>query len=166
MLYNFKFTLNIKDLFYSSMYYSYNTIFKFVFNLLFTLFFLFLLIWYLINNTFTTLSIEYRVLIIFCIFLFTAIEPLTIYIKIFIKLKKNKETETILEFYNDKYIVKKDDKTAEVEYKYIYNIKKYNKLVILFYNTIQGQLIPDRAFNNNKNEFYNFILEKKKENDN
>ena len=76
------------------------------------------------------------------------------------RLSKNKETETILEFYEDKYIVKKDGKTADIEYSYIYGIKCYKKLVILFYNTIQGQLIPDRVFNNNKNEFYKFIIDK------
>ena len=160
MIYNFRFTLNEKDNFYSSMYYNYSSIFRIFFNLLFTLFFLAIFVYSIYNNIYSNFTMLYKVLIVLCMLLFTVIEPLVIYIKIVLKLKKDKETETILEFYDDKYIVKKDGKTANVEYSYIYTIKKYNKLVILFYNTIQGQLIPDRAFQNNKNEFYSFILNK------
>ena len=160
MLYNFKFTLNKNDLFYSSMKYNYNSISRIIFNLLFTCFFIAYFVYTIVNNLFVDLTLLYKVLIIFCILLFPVIEPLVIYIKIIMRLSKNKETETILEFYDDKYIVKKDGKTADIEYSYIYGIKCYKKLVILFYNTIQGQLIPDRAFNNNKNEFYKFFIDK------
>ena len=166
MLYHFKFTLNINDLFYSSMKYSYNSFFRILFNLIFTLLFVVFFVYTIINNIFNDLTMLYKILVIFCILLFPIIEPLVIYIKIMIRLQKNKETETELEFYEDKYIVKKDSKTADIEYKYIYNIANYKKLVILFYNTIQGQLIPVRAFNNNKNDFYKFILSKIKHNDN
>lgn len=160
MKYNFIFTLNEKDNFYSSMYYNYSSIFRLIFNLLFSLFFLGIFIYSIYNNLYASFTLLYKALIIICILLFTVIEPLVIYFKIVMKLKKHKETETILEFYEDKYIVRKDGKTADVEYNYIYTVKKYKKLVILFYNTIQGQLIPDRAFQNNKEQFYNFILTK------
>ena len=160
MLYNFKFKLNINDLFYSSMKYSYSTIFRIVFNFIFTMFFIVFFVYTIINNMFNDLSTVYKVLVIFCILLFPVIEPLVIYLKIMIRLNKNKETDTELEFYDDKYIVKKDGKTADVEYSYIYTIRNYKKLVILFYNTIQGQLIPARAFDNNKENFYKFILTK------
>ena len=166
MLYNFKFTLNKYDLFYSSMKYSYSSLFRIIFNIVFTLFFIIYFIYVLLNNLFLNLTLAYKILIVFCILLFPIIEPLVIYIKILFRLMKNKETETELEFYEDKYIVKKDSKTADVEYKYIYCLRNYKRLVILFYNTIQGQLIPERVFDNNKNEFCEFIIDKIKKNDN
>lgn len=162
MKYKFSFKLNDKDYFYSSLYYSYFSI-SGIFNLLFTVFAIVALVYTNMIGIFNTLPFVNRaILILFC-FVFTVIQPIVIYIKILIRLKKYPEVETHLEFFDDKYTVEKTDKKVEIEYNKIVLLKKYNKVVILYYNSIQGQLIPDRVFNNNKNEFCDFIQLKRKE---
>lgn len=159
MVYNFKFKLNKKDLFLSSIYYTYFSIGG-IFSILFTIFSIGILIYTFINNSFFNMSIQNRILLIFCCMVFSVIQPIMIYIKVIKRFRKYKQNEVNLEFYVDNFKITIGNESGEFNYNMIYKIKKYYSMVVLMYNAINGQIIPDRAFNNNKNEFYNFILEK------
>ena len=39
-------------------------------------------------------------------------------------------------------------------------MKKYNNMIVLMYDSIHGQIIPNRVFNDNKESFYNYVSER------
>ena len=159
MVYNFKFKLNKIDLFLSSIYYTYFSLGG-IFSILFTIFSFVILIYTFVNNIFFNMSMQNRVLLIFCCLVFSVIQPLMIYIKVVKRFAKYNQNEVNLEFYVDNFKVTIGKDSGEFNYDRIFKIKKYFNMIVIMYNAINGQIIPDRAFNNNKNEFYNFILEK------
>ena len=159
MVYNFKFNLTKKDLFLSSIYYTYLSI-SGIFTIVFSLFSIGLLIYLLINNMFSTLSSNYKFLLIFCCIIFTVIQPILIYIKVLNRFKKFKQNEIELSFFPDKFNIRIGSESGDFEYNRIFKIKKYSTMIVLMYNAINGQIIPNRVFDNNREEFYEFIKEK------
>ena len=157
--FEFEYCLNKNDFFLSSIYYNYFSIGG-IFSILFTLFAIFILIFTIISGNFKNLTFTYKILLIVCCLLFSIIQPILVYIKIFIKFLKNKQQTINIIFNDDNFILKIGQYTGEYKYDKIYKIKKYSTMCILMFDAINGQIIPNRAFNNNKNEFYNFILNK------
>ena len=72
MKYEFKFTLNKNDLFFSSLYYAYLSKAG-IFDLVFTLFSIFVIIFTNITDVFNTFTIAYKLTLIICPFIFTII---------------------------------------------------------------------------------------------
>lgn len=159
MVYNFKFKLNKKDLFLSSIYYSYFSIGG-IFSILFTIFSISILIYTIIINSFSSLTMQNKVLLLFCCLVFSVIQPIMIYIKVLKRFKRYEQKEVKLEFYPDKFNVAIANESGDFTYDRIFKIKKYYSMIVIMYNAINGQIIPERVFNNNKDEFYNFLMEK------
>ena len=104
-----------------------------------------------------------KVLLIFCCVLFPIIQPLMLYIKSGNHAKKLKDFEITLEFDDKKVSVYSATEKSEVLYENIYNFIKYKDMIVIMYDSIHGQIMPDRIFNNNKEEFYNYVSEKIKD---
>ena len=63
-------------------------------------------------------------------------------------------------FDNDKIIVYSDKERSEVLYENVYNFIKYKDMIVIMYDSIHGQIIPNRVFNNNRDEFYDYVSER------
>ena len=53
-----------------------------------------------------------------------------------------------------------DKERSEVLYENVYNFIKYNNMIVIMYDSIHGQIIPNRVFNNNRDEFYDYVSER------
>ena len=159
MRYKFKFLLNEKDLFWSSIYYSYYS-FRGFFGILFSLFFIVFLFATIILGYFSSFDTLYKIVIIFSSLLFTVIQPLLILIKVFNKIRLKPYTEVEFCFFENEFTILNNGNKNSFPYSLIFRVKKYKKMIVVFYDLINGQIFPNRIFNNNKIEFYNFLLEK------
>ena len=160
----YKFTLKItqNDLFKSSLNYVKHSK-TFFFDLIFTFAAIIATIYTIFTGSFYELSNIKKVLLIFCCVLFPIIQPLMLYIKSGNHAKKLKDFEITLEFDDKKVSVYSATEKSEVLYENIYNFIKYKDMIVIMYDSIHGQIMPDRIFNNNKEEFYNYVSEKIKD---
>ena len=158
MKYKFSIKLNKNDIFLSSIYYSYYSV-SGILSIIFSFVFLILLIYSLITKIFFDFSSIYKVVVVLFAFLFILIQPIVIYFKVLLKDKKM-NIERNLCFYEDKFNISVNDVSEDFKYDVIYKIKMYKKMVVIFYDSINGQVIPNRYFDNNKLDFYNFIKSK------
>lgn len=160
----YKFTLKITqdDLFKSSLNYVKHSK-TFLFDLIFTFAAIIATIYTILTGSFYELSNIKKVLLIFCCVLFPIIQPLMLYIKSGNHAKKLKDIEITLEFDDKKVSVYSATEKSEVLYENIYNFIKYKDMIVIMYDSIHGQIMPDRIFNNNKEEFYNYVSEKIKD---
>ncbi len=157
MKYEFSIKLNKNDIFLSSIYYSYYSV-SGVLSILFSVVFLILFIYSLITKMFFDFNDIYKVVVILFAFLFTLIQPIVIYLKVLLKNKNNIERK--LTFYDDKFNIRANDLNEDFKYDIIFKVKMYKKMIVIFYDSINGQVIPNRYFDNNKLEFFNFIKSK------
>ena len=157
----YKFTINItkNDLFKSSLNYIKHSK-TFFFDLIFTFSAIIATVYTILSGTFQEISSFKKVLLILCCFLFPVIQPIILYIKSCRHAKKIKDFEVSLEFYDDKLRVYSKTESNELQYNNIYNFIKYKDMIVIMYDSIHGQIMPDRIFNENKDEFYNFVSEK------
>ena len=162
-MYKFTFKINEKDIFYSTMNYNKSRV-TYLFDIIFTFAAFIIVIYNIINKTFSNFSIVYQLLLIFCCLLFPVINPAMLYIKSLSHAKKLKDTEITMEFLEDKIILSNEKEKTEVLYENVYNFIKYKNMIVVMYDSIHGQIMPDRIFNINgnsiKNEFYEFVASK------
>lgn len=158
-MYNFKIKLNKNDLFLSSLNYNRNSK-TFFFDIIFTCLAWFATLYTLFNKTFFSFEVTKRVLLLLCCVLFPVVQPILLYIKSAIRAKKIKDYEIELTFDDTKVVVASKEEKREVLYENIYNLIKYKNMIVLMYDSIHGQIIPDRLFDNNKEEFFIYLSEK------
>ena len=159
MKYKFKFLLNVNDLYWSSIYYSYFSI-KGFFSILFSLFFIIFLITTNVLGYFNSFTNLYKLVIIFSALLFIIIQPLLILVKVYRKIKLKPYTEVEFIFNDNEFTIINSGNKNSFPYDVIFKVKMYKRMIIVFYDMINGQIFPNRIFDNNKIEFYNFLLGK------
>ena len=81
----------------------------------------------------------------------------TIYKKIQLEKSELKNIEITMEFTEDRIILSSSNDTTEVLYENIYNFIKYKNMIVVMYDAIHGQIMPNRIFDNNKDEFYEYV---------
>ena len=158
-MYKFSFKINAKDIFYSTMNYNKSRA-SYLFDIIFTLAAFVIVIYNIINKTFSNFNTAYQLLLIFCCLLFPVINPALLYIKALSHAKKIKDTEITMEFTEDKILLSNDKENTEVLYENVYNFIKYKNMIVVMYDAIHGQIMPDRIFDNNKDEFYEYVASK------
>ena len=158
-MYKFTFKITHDDLFKSSLNYVKHSR-TFLFDLIFTFAAIIATIYTLVTGSFFDLSNLKKFLILFCCILFPIIQPIMLYFKSLKHAKKIKDIEINLEFDDQKVTVYSTTEKTEVLYENIYNFIKYNNMIVIMYDSIHGQIMPDRIFNNNKEEFYNYVSKK------
>ena len=163
MMYSFKFKINEKDIFNSTMNYNKSRI-TYLFDIIFTLVAFIIIIYNLLNKTFSNFNIYYRLLLIFCALLFPVIQPILLYIKSLAHAKKLKDINILMEFNEDSIKLSTNSENTEVLYENVYNFIKYKNMIVLMYDSIHGQIMPERIFMKDgksiKNEFYEYVASK------
>ncbi len=158
-MYKFSFSIKHKDLFNSSLNYSLN--YKaLVFDAIFTLAAIFATIYTIFTGIYFTLTILYRILLILCCILFPIIQPIIIYIKSYFHYLKIKDIQINMIFDDEKISISSKDESTIVLYENVYNFIKFKNMIVVLYDSIHGQIMPDRIFNNNKDEFYDYVSSK------
>lgn len=157
----YKFTIKItqEDLFQSSLNFVKHSK-TFLFDLIFTFAAIIITIYTIINGSFFALSDIKKVLLIFCCVLFPVIQPIMLYIKSGAHAKKIKDLSVTLQFDEDKIMVNSDTEKSEVLYENVYNFIKYKNMIVIMYDSVHGQIMPNRVFDNNRDEFYNYVSER------
>ena len=163
MMYSFKFKINEKDIFNSTMNYNKSRI-TYLFDIIFTLAAFIIILYNLINKTFSNFNIYYRLLLIFCALLFPVIQPILLYIKSLAHAKKLKDINILMEFNEDSIKLSTNSENTEVLYENVYNFIKYKNMIVVMYDSIHGQIMPERIFMKDgksiKNEFYEYVASK------
>ena len=158
--YNLKIHIGVNDLFNSSMNNITHSKSHYV-NIIFTFTALVLLIYLFINNMIYNIGMTRIILLILCIILFPIIQPLIIYIKLVINYSKFPLKDVELKIYDDKILISNYDIKEEIKISDLNNIIKYNNMIVIMYDNIHGQIIPDNALDGiDKNELYNFLKNK------
>ena len=160
----YKFTIQITgdDLFQSSL----NNVKHsrtFYFDIIFTFAAIIITVYTILTGSFFKLSSYKKILLVFCCFLFPVLQPILLYIKSLNHANKIKDLKINLEFNDDGILISSSDEKTEVKYENVYNFIKYNNMIIIMYDAIHGQIMPNRVFNNNKDEFYNYVSKKIKD---
>lgn len=157
----YKFTIQITqdDLFKSSLNFVKHSK-TFFFDIIFTFAAIIITLYTIFNRSFFELSDIKKILLIFCCVLFPVIQPVLLYIKSGAHAKRIKDLSVTLEFDDNKIIVYSDKEKSEVLYENVYNFIKYKNMIVIMYDSIHGQIIPNRVFDNNRDEFYNFVSER------
>lgn len=160
MKYSFNVKLNSDDKFNSSM--NFIKISKtYYFDILFTLVAFIAIIYTIFTGTFFTMQNYKKVLLIVCFLIFPVIQPLIIYIKT--KNEKALEIPISITFDEDNINISSNSENVTLTYDKIYNFIKFKNMIVILYDSLHGQIIPDRFINCDKNEFYNFVDNKIKE---
>ena len=155
-MYKFTFKINEQDIFNSTMNYNKSRI-TFLFDIVFTITSIGVTTYNIINKNFFSFNYFYQVLLIFCCLLFPVVQPILTYIKSLSHAKKLKNIEITMEFTDDRIILSSSNDTTEVLYENVYNFIKYKNMIVVMYDAIHGQIMPNRIFDNNKDEFYDFV---------
>lgn len=162
-MYSFNFKINEKDIFNSTMNYNKSRI-TYLFDIIFTLAAFIIIIYNLLNKTFSNFNIYYRLLLIFCALLFPVIQPILLYIKSLAHAKKLKDINILMEFNEDSIKLSTNSENTEVLYENVYNFIKYKNMIVVMYDSIHGQIMPERIFIKDgksiKNEFYEYVASK------
>ncbi len=158
-MYNLTIQLTKDDLFKSSLNYAKHSK-TFFFDIIFTFAALIATIYTIFTKIFFELTDLKKILLIFCCILFPIIQPIILYIKSCNHAKRIKDLSITLEFDNDKIIVYSDKERSEVLYENVYNFIKYKNMIVIMYDSIHGQIIPNRVFDNNRDEFYDYVSER------
>ena len=158
-MYKFTFKINEKDIFDSSMNFNRKWV-NMIFDCLVTFLSLAVLIYCIVTKAIYNFNIFQIVMLIVCVLLFPVIQPALIYLKAKSHAQKLKDNEITLEFNDDKIYVSNNNEKVEVLYGNVYNFIKYKNMIVILYDSIHGQIIPDRVFDNNKDEFYDYVATK------
>lgn len=155
-MYKFSFKINEKDIFNSTMNYNKSRA-TYFFDIIFTFVAFVIVVYNILNKTFSNFNIAYQILLIFCCILFPVINPALLYLKSLSHAKKLKDVEITMEFTDEKIILSTNNETTEVPYENVYNFIKYRNMIVVMYDAIHGQIMPDRIFDGNKDEFYDYV---------
>ena len=155
--YNLKIHIGVNDLFNSSMNNLIHSKTHFI-NIIFTFSALVLLVYLFLNNMIYNIGVSRIILLVICIVLFPIIQPLIIYIKLLLNYNKFPLKDVEMKVYDDRLIISNYEIKEEILLSNLNDIKKYNNMIVIMYDNIHGQIIPNEALNGiDKNEFYNFI---------
>ena len=159
MSYEFKIKLNSKDRFNSSM--NFIRMSKvFYFNIFFTLLAIAITIYLIICKKFFNLSFIRRILLVLCCIIFPVIQPIILYIKLVLNKSEIAAQEITLKFDDEIIIISSNTEQTTVNYANVYNFIKFNNMIVLMYDSIHGQIIPDRYTREQKEDFFNFVSNK------
>ena len=158
-MYEFKIKINKDDLYKSSLNNVKNSK-TFIFDLIFTAVAIIATAYQIFTNQFFQLVTYKKVLLIVCCILFPIVQPLILYIKSILHANKIKDLEVKIAFDDNKITVSALNDKSDVAYENVYNFIKYNNMIVLMYDSIHGQIIPNRVFNDNKESFYNYVSER------
>lgn len=161
-MYNLTIQLTHDDLFQSSINFTKHSK-TFLFDIIFTVVAIIATTFTIFNGRFFELSDFKKILLLFCCILFPIIQPIILYIKSGNHSKKIKDLIITMVFDDEKIIINSKDEKSEVKYENIYNFIKYKNMIVVMYDSIHGQIIPNRVFNNNREEFYNYVSKKIKD---
>ena len=159
MSYEYTIKLNSNDRFNSSM----NFVRKsktFYFDIIFTILAIFLTIYLIITKKFFELSLSRKILLMLCCILFPIIQPIMLYLKSVLNKSKLVESEIALKFNDEKIFISSSTEKTTFEYVDVYNFIKFENMIVLMYDSIHGQIIPDRYTKDQKEDFYNFVSDK------
>lgn len=158
-MYKFTFKINEKDIFNSTMNYNKSRI-TFLFDIVFTFTAIGVTLYNIINKSFFSFNLLYQILLIICCLLFPVIQPLLTLLKSIQHANKIKDVEITMKFTDDRLILSSSNETTEVLYENLYNFIKYKNMIVVMYDAIHGQIMPNRIFDNNKDEFYEYVASK------
>lgn len=159
MSYEYTIKLNSTDRFNSSL--NFNRKSKMVyFDIIFTVFAIFLAIYLIISKKFFDLSLSRKVLLILCCILFPVIKPITLYFKSVFNKSRTIEDEITLKFDDKMIYISSANEKITLSYASIYNVYMFKNMIVLMYDSIHGQIIPDRYTLNEKEKLFSFILDK------
>lgn len=156
MKYNFSFSINQNDLFNSSINYMLHSK-TFLFDLIFTLCAIILLIYIILTGQFNQMSYFKKILIIFAPLVFPVIQPIMYYFRSVNQAKLLKNKIINLSFDDYKVYINISIENSEVPYENFYNVINYKNMIVMMYDSIHGQIMPERIFNGNKDLFYEFL---------
>lgn len=158
-MYKFKFKINEIDIFNSSMNYKKKWI-NLIFDCFVTFASLIIIIYSIVSGLIFKFSIFQVVMLIICFLLFPVIEPIIIYLKSISHAKKIKDIEINMEFTDEKVLLSTNNENTQVLYENVYNFIKYKNMIVIMYDPIHGQIMPNRIFDGKKEEFYDFVANK------
>ena len=130
----------------------------FIFDLIFTLVAIAALVFTIITGRFIQLSPFRKLLIIICPLVFPVIQPIVLYIKSITNTKFDNEIK--LSFDDDNIHIESSNDSINLKYINIYNFIKFKNMIVIMYDSVHGQIIPDRFLKFNKDEFYNYVSER------
>lgn len=161
-MYNLTIQLTQDDLFQLSLNYTKHSK-TFFFDIIFTVAAIIATLYTIFTGSFSALSDFKKILLIFCCILFPVVQPIMLYIKSGNHAKKIKDLIITMIFDDEKVTINSANEKSEVRYENVYNFIKYKNMIVIMYDSIHGQIIPNRVFNNNRDEFYDFVSERIKD---
>lgn len=154
MTYKITVKLNTNDRFRSSINFL-RASKSFYFDVIFTAVSIVALVYTLYTKIFFTMSLFHRLLLIICVLLFPVLQPLILYIKS--RNNNINNAEINLEFTENEIKIYSSTESATVLYQNVYNFIKFKNMLVIMYDRIHGQIIPDRFLNFDKDEFYTYV---------
>lgn len=159
MKYRFSFSLNQNDLFNSSINYMLHAK-TFLFDLIFTCCATILLIYIILTGQFIQMSNLKKILLISAPLVFPVLQPIIYYFRSVNQAKLLKNKIINLSFDDYKVYINIGMENSEVLYENFYNVINYKNMIVMMYDSIHGQIMPERIFNGNKDLFYDFLKNK------
>ena len=164
MKFDYKYKLDKKDIWLSSIYY---TIFSVngIFNVLFTLAAWIAGIYLLISGKHSILTDMQKILIVFCMILFPVISPILIWLKISAKEKKSPQKEVLIQVNDEGIGITIENKKGNILWEQVFGVKKRPTLLLFMMDTLHGFIIPNKVIGDEAkiNELYEYSLKKHKE---
>ena len=160
MKYNIKLKITNEDIYNSSLNFLKSSK-TFYFDIIFNIVAFAALYYTIYNGAFFSFDSFRKILIIICPLIFPVIQPIILYIKSFNNINLNTEIE--LEFNENNIIIMSSKEHVTINYIDVYNFIKFKNMHVLMYDSVHGQIIPDRFLTFDKNVFYNFVSGKIKE---
>ena len=161
MKFNYKYKLDKKDIWLSSIYY---TIFSVngIFNVLFTLAAWIAGIYLLVSGKHSILTDMQKILIVFCMILFPVISPILIWIRLTAKEKKSPQKEVDLSIGDDGIELIIENKKGTILWEQIFAVKKRPTMLLFMMDTLHGFIIPNKVIGNKEEieELYEYSLKK------
>lgn len=158
-MYSFEFKITKKDYFDSTI----NSIMSsklFIFDIIFTLVSVLALLYFIITNNLKNLSATQIMLLVLCSLLFFVIRPIVLYIKVMLKHSKYFDNDIKMIFNDENIVVSNDSEKVELKYENLYKILNYKNMIVIMYDSIHGQIMPNRIFKsikNNRDEFFDYV---------
>lgn len=161
MKFNYKYKLDKKDIWLSSIYY---TIFSVngIFNILFTLAAWIAGIYLLVSGKHSILNDMQKILIVFCMILFPVISPILMWIRVSAKEKKSPQKEVDLSIGEDGIEIIIENKKGTILWEQIFAIKKRPTMLLFMMDTLHGFIIPNKTIGNKEEveAVYEYSLKK------
>ena len=158
-MYSFEFKITKKD-YYDSTINSIKSSKLFVFDIIFTLVSVLALLYFIITNNLKNLNAMQLTLLVLCSLLFFVIRPIVLYIKVMLKPNVYFNNVIKMVFNDENVVVSNNSEKVELKYENIYKILNYKNMIVIMYDSIHGQIMPNRIFEsikNNRDEFFDYV---------